>query len=100
MKMFLISDNIDTQIGMRLAGICGVIVHTKEDLKKEFEYAIMQEDIAILFISEKLFNFDCEYIKKKKLDKYLPLIVEIPDREGSTCLKNNILSYANNIIYS
>ena len=27
MKFFLISDNIDTQMGMRLAGIEGVVVH-------------------------------------------------------------------------
>ena len=27
MKMFLISDNVDTQTGMRLAGVEGVVVH-------------------------------------------------------------------------
>ena len=30
MKMYLISDNIDTLTGMRLAGIDGVIAHTKD----------------------------------------------------------------------
>ena len=29
MKFFLISDNIDTQMGMRLAGIDGVVVHER-----------------------------------------------------------------------
>lgn len=29
MKMYLISDNIDTQTGMRLAGVDGVVVHEK-----------------------------------------------------------------------
>ncbi len=29
MKMFLISDNVDTLTGMRLAGIPGVVVHRK-----------------------------------------------------------------------
>ena len=33
MKMYLISDNIDTMTGMRLAGIEGVVVHEKEELK-------------------------------------------------------------------
>ncbi len=28
MKFYLISDNIDTQMGMRLAGIDGVVVHS------------------------------------------------------------------------
>ena len=27
MKFYLLSDNIDTQMGMRLAGIEGVVVH-------------------------------------------------------------------------
>ena len=30
MKMYLISDNIDTLTGMRLAGIDGSLAHTKE----------------------------------------------------------------------
>lgn len=29
MRMFLISDNVDTLTGMRLAGIDGVVVHEK-----------------------------------------------------------------------
>ncbi|MCD6155854.1 MAG: ATP synthase subunit F, partial [Candidatus Atribacteria bacterium] len=32
MRFFLISDNIDTQIGLRLAGIKGVVVHTREEI--------------------------------------------------------------------
>ena len=31
MKFFLISDNIDTLIGLRLVGIEGVVVHTRKD---------------------------------------------------------------------
>ena len=30
MKMYLISDNIDTYTGMRLAGVEGVVVHERE----------------------------------------------------------------------
>ena len=33
MQMFLISDNIDTYTGMRLAGVEGVVVHTHDELK-------------------------------------------------------------------
>ena len=32
MKMFLISDNVDTYTGMRLAGVDGVVVHEREEL--------------------------------------------------------------------
>ena len=34
MKFHLISDNIDTIVGMRLAGITGVLVHEDEEVKK------------------------------------------------------------------
>ena len=37
MKMYLISDNIDTCTGMRLAGIEGAVVHEKEELKAELK---------------------------------------------------------------
>ena len=33
MKMYLISDNKDTYTGMRLAGVEGVVVHEREELK-------------------------------------------------------------------
>ena len=44
MKMFLISDNIDTYTGMRLAGIEGVVVHEREELKKALENAISDKE--------------------------------------------------------
>ena len=40
MKMFLISDNIDTYTGMRLAGVEGVVVHEREELRRALEDAI------------------------------------------------------------
>ena len=33
MKMYLISDNVDTYTGMRLAGVDGVVVHEKQELR-------------------------------------------------------------------
>ena len=40
MQMFLISDNIDTYTGMRLAGVEGVVVHTHDELKDALQKAI------------------------------------------------------------
>ena len=31
MKMYLISDNVDTLTGMRLAGVDGIVVHKRSD---------------------------------------------------------------------
>ena len=34
MKMYLISDNIDTYTGMRLAGVEGVVIHERNELER------------------------------------------------------------------
>ena len=33
MRFYLISDNVDTQVGMRLAGIEGVVVHERVEVE-------------------------------------------------------------------
>ena len=53
MKMYLISDNIDTCTGMRLAGIEGAVVHEKEELKAELNRAMADKDIAVVVLTEK-----------------------------------------------
>ena len=54
MKSFLISDNRDTWVGMRLAGIQGVIVHEKEELLKQLKEVRNDETIGILIVTEKI----------------------------------------------
>lgn len=40
MKFFLISDNVDTKMGMRFAGIDGVVVHTEQEVTRELTKAM------------------------------------------------------------
>ena len=37
MRFFLISDNIDTAIGLRLSGVNGVVVHERDEILEEFK---------------------------------------------------------------
>ena len=53
MKMYLISDNIDTLTGMRLAGVEGVIVHEHDELKEALERTIADKEIGIILLTEK-----------------------------------------------
>ena len=53
MKMYLISDNIDTLTGMRLAGVEGAVVHEKEELKAEIDKVLADKEIGILLLTEK-----------------------------------------------
>ena len=45
--MYLISDNIDTLTGMRLAGVDGVVVHERSELKNAIEEAMQDKTIGI-----------------------------------------------------
>ena len=51
MKFFLISDNNDTLMGMRLAGIQGVIAHTRDEVLTELYKVIEDESVAIILIT-------------------------------------------------
>ena len=44
MKFFLISDNVDTKMGMRFAGIDGVVVHTEEEVTRELTKAMEKQE--------------------------------------------------------
>lgn len=93
MKAFLISDNVDTQVGMRLAGIKGVIVNNREDVLKELADIRENKDIGIILITEKLASLAREEIDKLKLKMNIPLIVEIPDGKGTTRGNDSITRY-------
>ena len=98
MRMFLISDNIDTYTGMHLAGVEGVVIHSKEHLKEELDKAIADKSIGILLITEKFGREFPEIIDDVKLNRKMPLIVEIPDRHGTGRKSDFITSYINEAI--
>lgn len=98
MKMFLISDNIDTYTGMRLAGVDGVVVHEKEVLRETLNEVLADKELGILLITEKLSREFPEVINDVKLNRKLPLVVEIPDRHGTGRRPDFITAYVNEAI--
>lgn len=98
MKFYLISDNADTQMGMRIAGIEGVIVHTAEDAVAALEKTFGDEDTAIVLITEKLVGLCHDRIYEYKLGRSRPLIVEIPDRHGGSDITASISRYVEEAI--
>ena len=85
MKMFLISDNVDTLTGMRLAGVEGCIVHERAELRKALEDAIANKENGIILLTE-------------KFGRELPLLIEIPDRHGTGRKPDFITSYVSEAI--
>ena len=98
MKFYLISDNVDTMMGMRLAGIDGVIVHEDKEVRESLTKAMDMEDVAVILMTERLVQLCPELVYDLKLNRKQPLIVEIPDRHGSGRAKDSITRYVREAI--
>lgn len=98
MRLYLISDNVDTQMGMRLAGIEGVVVHESSEVKKALLDAMEDKDIAVILMTEKLVRQCSELVYDLKLNRRSPLIVEIPDRHATSNVTENISKYIESAI--
>ena len=98
MKMYLISDNVDTYTGMRLAGVDGVVVHERDELKQALEKVLSDPTVGIVLLTEKFGREFPEIIDDVRLNHRLPLLVEIPDRHGTGRAEDFILSYVNEAI--
>ena len=95
MKFYLISDNVDTKMGMRFAGIEGVVVHKEDDVRRELTDAMNRDDIAVILMTEHLVSLCPDLVYDLKLNRKQPLIVEIPDRHGTGRAPDFITSYVN-----
>lgn len=98
MKMFLISDNIDTYTGMRLAGVEGVVVHEREELRRALEEAVEHKEYGIILLTEEFGKEFPDIIDDIRLNHRLPLLIEIPDRHGTGRAPDFITSYVNEAI--
>lgn len=93
MKSFFISDNHDTWVGMRLAGIDGIILHEREEFLEALKKAMMDSEIGIIILTEKIVDLAPEVVMEIKTKNKKPLIIEIPDRHGTTRGQDVITSY-------
>ena len=103
MRFYLISDNTDTLVGMRLAGIPGILVHEAAEVRKALNDAAEMQDVAVILITERLLALCPELVCPAtvyniKLNRRRPLIVEIPDRHGNGRTKDSITRYVREAI--
>lgn len=98
MRFYLISDNIDTMVGMRLAGITGVLVHEDSEVRKALTEAMDMDDVVVILMTERLVKLCPELVYDLKLNRARPLIVEIPDRHGNGRAKDSITKYVRDAI--
>ncbi len=98
MKIYLISDNIDTLAGMRLAGIDGIVVHEKSEVSKAIENARNNPEIGVLLLTEKLSELVGDVVREMKLESRRPLLVEIPDRHGESNISANMEAFISSAV--
>ena len=98
MQIFLIADNQDTITGMRLAGVQGVIAQDRESLGNALNDALANPEIGIILLMESFGREFPDIIDDVKLNRRLPLIIEIPDRNGTGRSPDFITSYVGEAI--
>ena len=81
--MYLISDNTDTLTGMRLAGVEGILVRSRDQVKKALEDAVSDKDNGILLLTESLGKQYPDLVRITRTGHKMPLLIEIPDRHGT-----------------
>ena len=93
MKSFLITDDRDALIGLRLAGIQGIFATKQNEMKKSFRKAIKNNHIGIIILTENVFNEISNEVLEEKTNGKIPLVITIPNTTGLKD-KNFITRYA------
>ena len=92
MKMYLISDNIDTD-RHAAGGHRGVVAHQADEVSAALEHALAQPDVGMILVTEKIADDFEAIVNEAKQAPDAPLILAIPDRHGSALGKDRITRY-------
>ena len=78
MRSIIVTDNDETVIGLRLAGVEGKLVKNDESVLMIIDELIMNENIGIIMITQNIFTKNQEELLLRKLKEKETLIIEIP----------------------
>ena len=98
MRIYLLSDNDDTLMGMRMSGVEGVVLHEEEKIREKLGELLKEDDIAVIMMTSGVMNQIRETVYDLKLKCPRPLIIEIPDRHGNSQTKDSISQYVKDAI--
>lgn len=82
MKIFLLSDNTDTAIGMQLVGMKGVVVHTQKEVSEALDKALENQEYGMILYTTKLREAAGDIIADRTRRHPRVIFYEIPDRHG------------------
>ena len=97
MRYFIIGDE-DAVLGFGLVGVEGTVAASVAQAREAFSEAIEQSDIGIIIITERAADLIRPQVDQFIFTRNFPLIVEIPDRQGSLAGKPGIREMVNQAI--
>ena len=74
MKQYVLTENLDTLTGMRLAGVDGTLITEDVDFSDIFAKVIEQSEIGLVLISPKLIEKNQDLINEVRFNRSTPLI--------------------------
>ncbi len=86
MKYYLITDDVDTSVGLRLAGAEGKILSDLSLGRQAIDEAVENKEIGVLMVSNRVAQAFREHLDEIRRTHRLPLIVTLPDRTEEPCL--------------
>lgn len=97
MKFFLLTKDVQSYIGFRLAGIDGEVIENSAVFLKRLNKACSDASIGVVLVTDDLVREYKELFLKIKAQKNKP-IIEIPASNSEYSVKESIESYINNVI--
>ncbi len=97
MKFFLLTKNIQSYIGFRLAGIDGEVIENEATFLKRLSKACSDASIGAILVTDELVSENKEQFLKIKAQSNKP-IIEIPACNSEYSVKESIDGYINNVI--
>ena len=81
MGIYVIGDE-DTVLGFRLVGGKGVVVNSADQARDEFEKAVGNSDVQLLFVTHKWAQTMADRLNRIKMTRTRPVVMDIPDASG------------------
>ena len=77
MKMYCITANMDTAVGLKLTVIDTVVVQKKEEIEIEIDKALEDKNIGILIVTDKIYEISKEKLNQIRNKFKIPLLVKL-----------------------
>lgn len=79
MKVYCISDHVETAVGLKLTGVETAVLKNRNDILSKIKEVEAREDIGILVLTESVYEMAKKEVENIRENKKTPLIVTIPN---------------------